>query len=68
MKIKIGDKYRIIDNDTHTFLIGEIVMITYKYNEDLFDAESVKDNFVQCIHCRHIQSLINDINKNITIL
>jgi hypothetical protein len=69
MKVKIGNKYRIINNDSHGFSIGSIVTIIDILNDNSFTATGDKyDHFNQYIHLRHIEPIINNINKNITIL
>jgi 3D (Asp-Asp-Asp) domain-containing protein len=71
MKVKIGNKYKIINNDSHGFPIGSVVTIVDIFNNNLFTATGGSygyGHFNQYIHLRHIQPLINNINKNITIL
>jgi len=71
MKVKIGQKYKIINNGSHGFSIGTIVRITEIYSDDSFAARIDNLNefsLYQYIHKQHIQEIITEINKNIKIL
>jgi len=71
MKVKVGQIYRIINNDSYGFPIGAIVRITEIYGIDSFYVRVISpDTFIfgQYIHRRHIQEIIPEINKNIKIL
>jgi hypothetical protein len=65
MKYRIGTKWKIIDNSTHGFRIGEIITIISS-NGSSFHAQG--ERWHQYIHSWQVIPIITSLNNNIRIL